>query len=300
VTRARDGLGSLLRGLVPEAVRARTSQRLKARVRAILGIEPWPDLAVRHPLFRRLEYRTLREAARVFDVPRPNKPVLERGHQTSFLLACWFKAAGVRSAFQVGYADGRHLFYLSRAGITCGGTDLPPGDTAWVRIPEGSLDDPTLRRLLRIDFFRLTTTELRSVMARPGGETVDVLFSEATFETLLPWRSTGVSVPAYAVMDPGALRALMYERFPAKLEELSGSVRNMIFIEPEPDAGGAGAVFKACAMRLPGWAYGVWAFQKPFDRLFRLSPGHPTSQTVYSFTRDATLLEELRAYAIPQ
>jgi hypothetical protein len=300
VTRARDGLGSFLRGLMPEAVRARTSQRFKAHVRAILGIEPWPDLAIRHPLFRSAEYRTLREEARVFDVPRPNKPVLERGHQTSFLLARWFKAAGMRSAFQVGYADGRHLFYLSRAGIKCGGTDLPPGDTAWVRIPEGSLDEATLRRLLRIDFFRLTTTELLSVMAGPGGETADVLFSEATFETLLPWRSTGVSVPAYGAMDPGALRALMHERFPRKLEELSGSLRNLVFIEPEPEAGGAGAVFQACSKRLPGWAYGVWAFRKPFDRLFRLSPGHPTRQVLYAFTRDATLLEAVRGYAVPQ
>ena len=297
MTRSTAGLGGLLRGLMPEAVRARTSPRLKARVRAILGIEPWPDLAVRHPLFRSAEYRSLREAARVFDAPRPNKPVLERGYQTSFLLARWFKAADVRSAFHVGYADGRHIFYLSRAGIRCGGTDLPPDDTTWVRIPDGSLDEGTRSRLLRTDFFRLTVPGIRSVM---GAGAVDVLFSEATFETLLPWRVAGVSVPAYGEMDPAERRSLMHERFPEKLEELAGDLRNMLFIEPEPSAGGAGSVFEACARRLGSFAYGVWAFRAPFDQLFRLSPGHPTRQVVYAFTRDAGLLEPLREYAVRQ
>jgi len=294
VTRPPAGLANLLRGLMPEAVRTRTSPRLKARVRSILGIEPWPDLAVRHPLFRSAEYRSLREAARVFDVPRPNKPVLERGYQTSFLLARWFKAAGVKSAFHVGYADGRHVFYLSRVGIRCGGTDLPADDTAWVRIPDRSLDQATRGRLLRTDFFRLTVPGIRSVM---GAGAVDVLFSEATFETLLPWRSTGVSVPAYGEMDPAARHSLMHERFPEKLAELAEGTRNMLFIEPEPPAGGAGSVFEACAKRLGSFAYGVWAFRAPFDRLFRLSPGHPTRQVVYAFTRDASLLEPLREYA---
>ena len=283
---------------MPEAVRTRTSPRLKARVRSILGIEPWPDLAVRHPLFRTAEYRSLREAARVFDVPRPNKPVLERGHQTSFLLARWLAAAAIGSAFQVGYADGRHIFYLSRAGISCGGTDLPPTDTTWVHIPGGSLDEATRGRLLRTDFFRLTVPEIRSAMV--CAETVDVLFSEATFETLLPWRSAGVSVTAYGQMDAAARRSLMHEAFPAKLEELAGSARNMLFIEPEPAAGGAGQVFDACAKRLGGLTYGVWAFRPPFDRLFRLSPGHPTRQVVYTFTRDAALLEPLRELAARQ
>jgi hypothetical protein len=288
-------LGRLLRDWVPEAVRARTPQRLKARIRTVLGIEPWPDLAVRHRLFTSREYRGLRHAARVFDVPKPNKPVLERGHQASFLLARWFAAAGVRSAFQVGYADGRHLFYLSRMGLTCGGTDLPDGDTVWVRIPERGLDEATLHRLLRVDFFRLSAAGLRSALGGPA----DVLFSEATFETLLPWRSGGASVPGYLAMDPAALRALMHERFPDKLAELGESARNMILIEPEPTAGGAGAVFGACARRLPGFAYSVWTFRPPFDRLFRLSPRYPTGQTVYAFTRDGRLLETLRAYAVP-
>ena len=95
---------------VPPAIRARLSPRLKARLRAIFGIEPWPDLAVRHPLFRSPEYLRLREAARAFDIETSHKPVLERGHQTSFVLACWFAAAGVERAFHVGYASGRHLF----------------------------------------------------------------------------------------------------------------------------------------------------------------------------------------------
>lgn len=275
------------------------SPRLKARLRAVLGIEPWPDLAVRHPLFRSPEYRRLREEARVFDVSRPNKPVLERGHQASFLLGRCFAAAGIRSAFQVGYADGRHLFYLSRMGIRVGGTDLPEERTAWVRIPDGALDPATRGRLLRVDFFRLTAGELGLLSDGPEGEPVDLLFSEATFETLLPWRAGGASVPGYLAMDPGALRALMHERFPGKLEELKDAARNMIFIEPEPAAGGAGAVFEACARRLPDLACSRWGFRAPLDRLFRLSPGYPTRQAVYAFTRDARLLEMLRPYVEP-
>ncbi len=100
-------------------------------------------------------------------------------------------------------------------------------------------------------------------------------------------------------MDRRELHALMHERFPLKLVELKDSVRNMIFIEPEPGDGGAGAVFEASARRLGGLVYSVWGFRPPLDRLFRLSPRHPTRQMVYAFTRDDRLLDELRAYADP-
>ncbi|OLB53704.1 MAG: hypothetical protein AUH99_01555 [Candidatus Rokubacteria bacterium 13_2_20CM_2_70_11] len=273
--------------------------RMKARLRALLRIEPWPDLAVRHPLFRSSEYRRLRGASRAFDVEKPNKPILERGHQTSFVLARWFAEAGVGRAFHVGYANGRYVFYLSAAGIQCGGTDLPEKDTAWVQVPEGSLDAATRRRLLRLDFFRLTPAHLDALWDESAPTPVSVLFSEATFETLLPWRASAASVPGYLTLDPRELRALMHERFPRKLEELKDSVRNMVFIEPEPGAGGAGAVFDACARRLADRTYTVWKFRPPLDRLFRLSPRHPTRQTVYAFTRDGCLLDALRAYADP-
>lgn len=295
MTRARATLG----GLLPEAVRARIPQRLKARVRAILGIEPYPDLAVRHRLFRTPEFRARRLAARPFDVRQPNKPVRERGHQTSYLLSCWLSAAGVGSVFHVGYASGRHVFYLSRAGIACAGTDLPPDQSEWVDVPEGSLDEATRRRLLRVSFFDLTPADLRSVWAGTGVGRADVLLSEATFETFLPWRAAGVSVPGYFSDDPEERRVLMHERFPAKVAELGDEAGNMIFIEPEPGAGGAGAVFAACAGRLPGFAYSVWSFRPPFDRLFRLSPRFPTRQTIYAFTRDPRLLETLGIYAVP-
>lgn len=296
VSRGRGGLADALRRALPEALRARASKRLKARVRALLGIEPWPDLAVRHALFRTAEYRALREAARVFDVEKPNKPVPERGHQVSYVVAKWFRDAGVRSAFHAGFADGRYLFYLSRFGIACGGVDLPPERTAWVNVPVGALDEAVIRRLLRRDFFDLSPADLDALWG--PGAAVDVLFSEATFETLLPWRSSGASVPGYLKMDPGALRALMHERFPAKLAELSPSARNMIFIEPEPEAGEAGAVFGACAARLRGFEFGVWEFRPPFDSLFRLSPRHPTRQCIYAFTRDPALLVALGTYAV--
>jgi hypothetical protein len=268
-------------------------------MRAILGIEPWPDLAVRHRLFRTQEFHALRVAARPFDVQKPNKPVLERGHQASYLLSRWLSAAGVRSVFHVGYASGRHVFYLSRAGITCAGTDLPADTSVWGDVPEGALDAPTRCRLLRVSFFELTREDLRSVWAGTGIEQADVLLSEATFETFLPWRAAGVSVPGYFGADPGERRVLMHERFPAKVAELGDGLRNMIFIEPEPGAGGASAIFAACAGRLPGFLYSVWAFRPPFDRLFRLSPHFPTKQTVYAFTRDARLLETLASYAVP-
>jgi len=299
MTRVRATLGSLVRGHVPEAVTSRVPPRIKARLRSILGIEPWPDLAVRHPLFRSRDFREIRQAARVFDVPKPTKPILERGHQASFLLARWLAAAGVRSAFQIGYADGRYLFYLTRTGIMCGGTDLPEDETAWVRVPDPGLDEATRRRLLRVDFFELTPADIRSAMGIPVDGAVDVLFSEATFETMLPWRSGGASVPGYLALGTATLRALMHERFPAKLGELGACARNMIFIEPEPAAGGAGVVFSECARRLPGWTSGVWEFRSPFDRLLRLSPRFPTRQTVYAFTRDGRLLDALRPYAVP-
>ncbi len=289
----------MLRRRVPPPLKALFSARARARIRAALAIEPWPDLAVRHPLFRTPEFVALREAARPFDVEKPNKPVLERGHQTSFVLARWFATAGVASAFHVGYASGRHIFYLSRAGILCAGTDLPPGETAWVDVPDRTLDEATLRRLLRISFFDIEAADLRSVWAGTGVERADILFSEATFETLLPWRTEGVSVAGYLTLDPRHRHALMHERFPKKLAMLQDEARNMVFIEPEPGAGGAGAVFAACARRLPSLRYGVWRFRRPFDRLFRLSPSHPASQSVYTFTRDDRLLEALRPYAQP-
>jgi hypothetical protein len=292
----RRALGDLARRRSPGWAKGFFSARAKARARAILGIEPWPDLAVRYPLFRTPEYRAAREAARAFDAERPNKPILERGHQVSYLVAKWFRDARVKSAFQAGFADGRYLFYLSRFGIACGGVDLPPERTAWVNVPAGALDDPVTCRLLRRDFFELLPRDLDAVWG--AGAAVDVLFSEATFETLLPWRGSGVSVPAYAAMDPGARRALMHVRFPAKLAELGPTVRNMIFIEPEPDAGGAGAVFEACAAHLRRFEHSVWDFQPPLDSLFRLSPRHPTRQCVYAFTTDPTLLVALGTYAV--
>jgi hypothetical protein len=290
----------LLQVCIPSAARSQVSPRVKARIRALLGIEPWPDLAVRHPLFREPEYRTLREAARLFDIEKPNKPVLERGHQTSYVLARWFTQAGVRTAFHVGYASGRHLFYLSRRGLTCGGTDLPAGDTAWVQVPNGALDEATRRRMLRVDFFHLEPEHLRSSWPDLEGGPVDVLFSEATFETLLPWRATGLSVPGYLALGAETLHRLMHQDLPQKLEALQSCVRSMAFIEPEPAAGNTGAVFDACARRLPSMTYTVWRFRPPFDTLFRLSPGQPTQQTVYVFARDERLTEALRQYAEPR
>jgi hypothetical protein len=71
----------------------------------------------------------------------------------------------------------------------------------------------------------------------------------------------------------------------------------MVFIEPEPAAGGAAAVFGACARRLSHDTYMVWKFRPSLDPLFRLSPSFPTTPTVYAFTRDARLLEPLGTYA---
>jgi hypothetical protein len=131
------------------------------------------------------------------------------------------------------------------------------------------------------------------------GATVDVLFSEATFETMLPWRAQGASVPRYLELSADERRALLEHTLPDAVARMKDWARNMAFIEPEPTAGGAGTVFAACAKRLPGLAYSVWRFRRPFDRLFRLSPRYPTGQTVYAFTRDGRLLDTLRAYAAP-
>jgi hypothetical protein len=292
-------VGTAARRLAPAWLKARLTKRTKARLRALLRLDPWPDLAVRHRLFRSQEFRRMRGAARAFDVENPVKPVLERGHQASFVLTRWFVAAGVGRAFHVGYAEGRHVFYLAAAGIQCGGTDLPEGVTTWVRIPPDTLDAATRRRLLRVDFFDLTAADVSGVWTEPAARPLSVLFSEATFETLLPWRRQGASVKHYLGLDPGELRARMHEAFPRKLEELAHTVPNMVFIEPEPSAGGAGAVFDGCARRLRDRAYTVWQFRRPFDQLFRLSASSPTRQVVYAFTRDAVLLEPLRAYADP-
>jgi len=294
-----SAVGVLLRRVVPTHVRRRLSARLKARIRAWLALEPYPDLAVRHPLFRLPEYRALRGMARPFDIEKPNKPVLERGHQTSFVLARWFVAAGIKSAFQVGYANGRHLFYLERVGIAVAGTDLPVERTAWVDVPAAAFEPATVRRLRRIDFFDLGATDVRGGWSAAADPVADLLFSEATFETLLPWRVGGASVPAYLTLPPAALHKLMHETFPLKVAELAPHVRNFVFIEPEPSAGGAGAVFKACARVLPGLAASVWRFTAPFDQLFRLSPSAPTQQVVYAFTRDRAVVDALRPYAKP-
>ena len=289
-------VGRRLGGAMLPALRARLSKQLKARVRALLGIEPWPDLAERHPLFRSPEYRSLRAAASPFDVDKPGKPVLERGHQASYLVAKWFADAGIRSAFHAGFANGRYLFYLERLGVEAGGVDLPDADTVWVTILADILEGATMRRLLRHDFLTLTEADVRPLW---GSETVNVLFSEATFETMLPWRPHGASVPGYLELTAGERRDLAERRLPAAVARQKGWAQNMIFIEPEPAAGGAGAVFAACARLLPDFAYSVWGFRPPFDRLFRLSPRHPARQTLYTFTRGGRLLDVLRAYAAP-
>ena len=141
--------------------------------------------------------------------------------------------------------------------------------------------------------------EIRRASAKPERPPASFKRVFTTFETFLPWRAGGVSVPGYFGDDPQERRALMHGRFPAQVAELRDEARNMIFIEPEPTAGGTGTVFAACAGRLPDLDYSVWAFRPPFDRLFQLSPRYPTRQTVYAFTRDARLLETLRAYAVP-
>jgi len=286
-----------LGSLVPAAVRSRLSPRWRARARALLGIEPWPDLAVRHPLFRESRYRELRRAARPFDQSRSHKPVLERGHQASYLVATWLRAAGVKTAFHVGYASGRYLFYLARAGIACGGTDLPESETAWVDLPAHALDEATRRRLLRIDVLDLVAADVRQAW---GDAPIDVWFTEATFETMLPWREgPGASVDKYARITAEGRRELLGQRLPARLAALSGCFRNLLLIEPEPAAGGAGLVFAACAERLGAFPYSVWRFRPPFDQLFRLSPSSPVRQTVYAYAKDAAVTDALSRWAEP-
>ena len=294
--RTGKAAGLLLQRWMPRRIKTLFSVRARARLRALFGLDVYPDLAVRHALFRTPGFRAIRTAAAPFDEQKRNKPVLEHGHQKSYLVARWFAEAGVRSAFHVGYATGRYLFYLSRVGIACGGTDLPPSETYWSEITAGFLDRATLDRLLAVDFFDLRPEQVRAAW---GGlpEPIDVCFSEATFETLLPWREQGVSVPKYSTMDRADLRALMEERFPRKLAELGACFRNMVFIEPEPSAGGAGAAFDACARRLPDRAYSVWCFRPPLDSIFRLTPRSPVRQFVYAYTLDPRLCEALRGYA---
>ena len=55
------GLG--LRRAVPLALRAKLSVSVKTRVRTLSGLDPWPDLAVRHPLLGSRRYRATRKAA---------------------------------------------------------------------------------------------------------------------------------------------------------------------------------------------------------------------------------------------
>jgi hypothetical protein len=152
---------------------------------------------------------------------------------------------------------------------------------------------------LRVDFFRLEREDLHPLFESSAAPPVSVLFSESTFETLLSWRTEGASIPGYAALDPEALHSLAHEHLPKKLGELKDCVRNMIFVEPQPDAGGAGAVFQACARYLPDFESSVWGFRPPFDHLFRLSPRSTARQTVYAFTRDVGLLDALRDYADP-
>ena len=258
------------------------------------------SLAVRHPLFRTAQYRALRAAARGFDVPVAHRPVLERGHQASYVVARWVAAAGTRTALHVGYASCRYLFYLAQLGVRGGGVDLPADETDWARVPEGLLDRETRARLVAADFLDLAPEQLASAWG-VGDLPVDVAFSEATFETLLPWRprERGVSVAKYAAMAPDAVARRVMDALPARLAALAPSIRSYAFIEPEPAASGAGALFDRCAAHLPDFHYTVWAFRPPLDTLFRLSPHLPTRQTLYTFTRNPRLLEALHPYATP-
>ncbi len=291
------GLG--LRRAVPPALKARIPLSLKARARALLGIEPWPDMAVRHPLFRTNRYRAMRKAAAVFDAyGNPNKPVIERGHQTSFVVAQCFSQAGVRSVFHVGYASGRYVFYLLSCGIDAGGTELMPEETPGTRVAVDIFPRAVQGRLAREDFFGLTPARVREIWGDPEAFPLGVLFTEATFETLIPWRHQGFTIPKYAQVDAAVREGLLKRQLPGKLTELQSCFRNMIFIEPAPGAGGAGLVFDACAKGLPGFEYSVWTFRPPLDHLFRLSPSQATRQAVYAYTRDPELLSALGEYAV--
>jgi hypothetical protein len=291
-------LGAGLQRAVPSALKAHVPVSLRARARALLGLEPWPDLAVRHPLFRSHRYREMRRAAAPFDAAKKSyKPVVHRGHQTSFLTADWFARASVRSVFHVGYASGRYLFYFLRSGIDGGGTDLSPDEAPTVEVPLDLFPAAARVRLARGDFFELTPARVREIWGDPGAFPLDVLFTEATLETLIPWRTRGFTNPKYAGVPPEVRQSILYRELPGRLAELQPCFRNMVFIEPEPMAGGAGQVFHACATGLPGFEYSVWRFRAPFDQLFRLSPSQPTKQVVYAYTRDPMLLTVLGEYA---
>jgi len=80
-------------------IRSRQGARPRAPRDRALARPRRPD-----PLFRTPQYRSLRNQARAFDVEKPNKPVLERGHQASYVVARWFSEARVTTAFHVGYA----------------------------------------------------------------------------------------------------------------------------------------------------------------------------------------------------
>jgi len=155
-------------------------------------------------------------------------------------------------------------------------------------------------RLVAADFLELPPAQL-SAAWDVDHLPIDVAFSEATFETLLPWRprEAGVSVPKYRAMQPAALADLVGTALPARLAALSPAIRNFAFIEPEPTAGGAGSLFARCAESLPDFRYTVWAFRPPLDYLYRLSPHFPTRQTLYTFTRDNRLTAALAPYATP-
>ena len=178
-----------------------------------------------------------------------------------------------------GRASGRYLYNLSLVGIAGGGTDLPAAETYWTKRVAARLDPAVAYPLLTCDFFDLQPADVERAWGA-GATPINVCFSEATFETLLPWREGRASVPKYGEMDAAALREQMLARFPERVAELARCFRNFAFIEPEPDAGGAGAVFDACARRLPDLAYGVWMFRPPLDQLFRLSPRSPVRQAV--------------------
>lgn len=286
--------GEVLRRCLPASLKARVPVRLKAWARTKLLGEPWPDLAILHPLFRTADYQALRRAATPFDrFRKPYKPPLERGHQASYFVSRWFAEARVRSAFHAGYSNGRYLFYLLREGIDCGGTDLDLAEAPENEVPAGVFEARVLLRLLRVDFFELGVDHLRSTWRTLP---VDVLFTEATLETLFPWRKQGFTVLKYRAVQPEVRKELLYERLPVKLSQLGECFRHMVFIEPEPSAGGTGEVFERCARRLPDFEYSVWQFRPPFDQLFRLSPWEPTLQAVYAYTRDPGLLSPLRAY----
>jgi len=294
MTSGKVRAGELLRRCVPPSLKARVPVWLKAWARTELLGEPWPDLAIRHPLFRTADYKSLRKAATPFDgFRKPYKPPIERGHQASYFVARWFAEAGVKSVFHAGYSNGRYLFYLRQKGIDCGGTDLALAEAPENEVPAGLFEERILRRLLRVDFFELRVDHLRPTW---GELPIDTLFTEATFETLVPWRKQGFSVLKYRTARPEVRHELLYERLPAKLSELRECFRNIVFIEPEPGAGGAGEVFDQCARRLADLEYSVWRFRPPFDQLFRLSPSEPTTQAVYAYTRDSAWLSPLRPY----